>query len=499
MRLRYKYKLLVSFLAGSFLPLAYSPFDFFWIAPLCYAVLFYSWSSLSPSRTFWCGFSFGCASFFSGIHWVYVSIHDFGQLHPFAAAALTLALVMILACYIALTGWIAAYWFPNDGPCAWIGVFPAVWVLVEWLRGWFLSGFGWLSAGYSQTDSWLIGFAPIGGVYLISWMVLLTAGFIVCVATYASRKRMVVASCLGILWAIGLLLSKFSWGDPTGRLLTVSLVQGAVPQDLKWRPEQFEPSLELYQRLTEDSAGSRLILWPEAAIPALYNTVEGFLEGVHDRASELGGTVALGILRDSPEGGSLQNSLVVLGEDPRFYNKRHLVPYGEVFPVPSFMRRWLRLMNLPYTDIVAGEPNQLPLEIAGEKAAVTICYEDLFGAEQLHYFPDASLIVNVSNDAWFGNTIAPHQHLQIARMRSAEVSRYTLRAANTGISGVIDPRGRIVANLPQFEPNVLNTAIQGYTGKTPYVLWGNYLVVISVLMVLFTQFLVTKFIIRPET
>ena len=163
------------------------------------------------------------------------------------------------------------------------------------------------------------------------------------------------------------------------------------------------------------------------------------------------------------------------------------------------MRRWLRLMNLPYTDIVAGEPNQLPLEIAGEKAAVTICYEDLFGAEQLHYFPDASLIVNVSNDAWFGNTIAPHQHLQIARMRSAEVSRYTLRAANTGISGVIAPRGRIVANLPQFDPNVLNTAIQGYTGKTPYVLWGNYLVVISVLMVLFTQFLVTKFIIRPET
>lgn len=437
--------------------------------------------------------------FFSGIHWVYVSIHDFGQLHPFAAAGLTLALVIILACYIALTGWISAYWFPNDGPCAWLVVFPAAWVLVEWLRGWFLSGFGWLSAGYSQTDSWLIGFAPIGGVYLISWMVLLTAGSILCVATCASRKRIVVASCLAILWAIGLLLSKFSWGDPTGRLLTVSLVQGAVPQHLKWQPEQLDPTLELYQRLTEDSAGSRLILWPEAAIPALYNTVEGFLEGVHDRAAELGGTVALGILRDSPEGGSLQNSLVVLGEDPRFYIKRHLVPYGEVFPVPSFMRRWLRLMNLPYTDIVAGEPNQLPLEIAGEKAAVTICYEDLFGAEQLHYFPEASLIVNVSNDAWFGNTIAPHQHLQIARMRSAEVSRYTLRAANTGISGVIDPRGQVVANLPQFEPNVLKTAIQGYTGKTPYVIWGNYLVVIGALMVLFAQFLVTKFIIRPDT
>jgi apolipoprotein N-acyltransferase len=497
--LRYRYKLLASFLAGLLLPLAYSPFDLFWLAPLCYAVLFYSWSGLSPSRTFWCGFSFGCASFFSGIHWVYVSIHDFGQLHFFAAAGLTLALVMVLACYVALAGWAAARWFPNDGPRAWLVVFPAVWVLVEWFRGWFLSGFGWLSVGYSQTDSWLMGFAPVGGVYLISWTVLFTAGSILCMATCASRMRIVIAFCLAMLWASGLVLSKLSWGEPTGRLLTVSLVQGAVPQDLKWQPQQFAPTLELYQRLTEDSAGSRLILWPEAAIPALYHTVEGFLKDVHDRAAELGSTVALGILRDDPGGGTLQNALVVLGEDPRFYIKRHLVPYGEVFPVPSFIRRWLRLMNLPYTDVVAGDPKQPALEIAGETVAITICYEDLFGAEQLHYFPEASLIVNVSNDAWFGDTIAPHQHLQVARMRSAEVSRYTLRAANTGISGVIDPRGRVVARSPQFEPHVLKTAVQGYTGQTPYVLWGNYLVVISALALLFAQFLVTKFTIRPGT
>ena len=499
MCLRYRYKLLASFLAGLFLPLAYSPFDLFWLAPLCYAVLFYSWSGLSPSRTFWCGFSFGCASFFSGIHWVYVSIHDFGQLHSFAAAGLTLALVMVLACYVALTGWVAARWFPNNGPRAWLGVFPAVWVLVEWLRGWFLSGFGWLAAGYSQTDSWLMGFAPVGGVYLISWLVLITAGAILCMATCASRTRIVAVACLVAIWSVGLILSKLSWGEPTGRVLTVSLVQGAVPQNLKWQPQQLNPTLELYQRLTEDSAGSRLILWPEAAIPALYHTVEGFLKDVQDRAAESGSTVALGVLRDDPGGGTFQNTLVVLGEDPRFYVKRHLVPYGEVFPVPSFMRRWLRLMNLPYADAVAGEPKQVPLEVAGETVAITICYEDLFGAEQLHYFPEASLIVNISNDAWFGNTIAPHQHLQVARMRSAEVSRYTLRAANTGISGVIDPRGRVVARSPQFEPHVLKTAIQGYTGQTPYVLWGNYLIVLSALTVLFSQFLITKFTIRPGT
>ena len=179
--------------------------------------------------------------------------------------------------------------------------------------------------------------------------------------------------------------------------------------------------------------------------------------------------------------------------------KRHLVPYGEYFPVPGFVRNWLRLMNLPYSDVVPGEAGQPPLEVAGETVAVTICYEDVFGAEQLHYLPDATLLVNVSNDAWFGDSIAPPQHLQIARVRAAEVGRYLLRATNTGISGIIDPRGDVVAFSPSFEPHVLRGVVWGFTGSTPYARWGNYAVVTAMLVLLLSQSLTTKFTIRPAT
>ncbi len=499
MQLTFAHKLLTASTAGLLLPLAYAPFDLFWVAPLSYAALFYVWSGLTPFKAMWTGFAFGCTSFFVGVHWVYVSIHDFGSAHPFLAGTITVALVLFLACYVALTGWLAARWFPTEGSRAWLVVFPALFVFTEWCRGWLLSGFGWLAAGYSQTDSWLMGYAPMGGVYLMSWAVLLTAGALLCFAFGNLKRRIAVGVGLVVLWGTGFFLGQHRWGEPTGNVLTVALVQGAVPQDLKWQPEQLGPTLELYQRLTGESEGSRLIIWPEAAIPALYDRVSGYLDGIREWAAERGSTVALGILRPDPEGGTFQNTVVVLGERPSFYVKRHLVPYGEVFPVPGFVRRWLRLMSLPYTDAVAGAPGQAPLTMAGETVGVTICYEDVFGAEQIHYLPEATLLVNVSNDAWFGDTIAPHQHLQIARVRSAEVSRYTLRAANTGISAIIDPRGRIVDRSPQFEPHVLKGAVQGYTGRTPYAVWGNYLAVAAALIVVLSQFVTTKLTIRPRT
>lgn len=499
MQLTFTHKLLTVSTAGLLLPLAYAPFDLFWVAPLSYAALFYVWSGLTPLKALWTGFAFGCTSFFVGVHWVYVSIHDFGSAHPFLAGTITVALVLFLACYVALTGWLAARWFPTEGSRAWLVVFPALFVLTEWCRGWLLSGFGWLAAGYSQTDSWLMGYAPMGGVYLMSWAVLLTAGALLCFAFGNLKRRIAVGVGLVVLWGTGFFFGQHRWGEPTGNVLTVALVQGAVPQDLKWQPEQLGPTLELYQRLTGESEGSRLIIWPEAAIPALYDRVSGYLDGIREWAAERGSTVALGILRPDPEGGTFQNTVVVLGERPSFYVKRHLVPYGEVFPVPGFVRRWLRLMSLPYTDAVAGAPGQAPLTMAGETVGVTICYEDVFGAEQIHYLPEATLLVNVSNDAWFGDTIAPHQHLQIARVRSAEGARYTLRAANTGISAIIDPRGRIVDRSPQFEPHVLKGAVQGYTGRTPYAVWGNYLAVAAALIVVLSQFVTTKLTIRPRT
>jgi len=490
---------LVLLAAGGVLPFAYAPFGYFWIAPLSFALLMYCWQGTSPAQAFRFGFAFGLASFLGGVHWVYLSVHDVNQAPAAFAVLATLALVAVLALFVAATGWVAARWFTTDGPRAWLGALPALWVLTEWMRGWVFTGFGWLSTGYSQSDSWLMGYAAVGGVHLMSWFVALSAGALLTLSFAKKRSRIVAATVLVAVWVGGYVAGGVSWTTADGRALSVALVQGAIPQELKWQQSQFLPTLELYRELTAQNPNSELIVWPEVAIPARYGDVTDYLASIRAWADEHNSNVMLGILREDPNGGGIQNVLVAFNASPSIYVKRHLVPYGEYFPLPGFARNWLRLMGLPFNDVAAGDPGQDALEVAGQIIAVMICYEDVFGAEQLGYFPEATLIVNVSNDAWFGDSIAPHQHMQIARVRSAEVGRYTLRATNTGISGIIDPTGSVVAQAPQFEPHVLNGSVRSFVGRTPYTLWGNYLVVISALAILLGQLLTTKFTIRPGT
>lgn len=492
-------KLILAGIAGALMPLAYAPFGYFLLAPVCLALLMLVWVKASPRQAFLRGFAFGAASFLAGMYWIYISVHGYGGAHPLLAGTVTLLLVAILAVFPAAVGWIAARWFTVGGPGAWLGVLPALWVLSEWCRGWVLSGMGWLSVGYSQVDSWIIGYAPIGGVHLMSWAVLLTAGALLTTVRCPGRPRMIAMAALGLVWVAAYFLAQHRWTSPDSDILTVALAQGAVPQELKWQRSQFVTTLDLYRRLTEQASGSDLIIWPEAAIPALYDQVEDYLEEIRGLAAQDGGSVLLGILRADPETGAVQNALVALGAQPSFYLKRHLVPYGEYFPVPNFVREWLRLLELPYTDISPGPPDQPPLRVAGQRLAVTICYEDVFGAEQLHYMPDASLLVNVSNDAWFGDSIAPHQHLDIARVRAVEVGRYMLRATNTGITAIIDPSGRVIARSPQFEPDLLKGAVQGFQGSTPFALWGNYAVVLLAFAALATQRRTTKLTMRLGT
>jgi apolipoprotein N-acyltransferase len=281
--------------------------------------------------------------------------------------------------------------------------------------------------------------------------------------------------------------------------VSVALVQGAIPQTLKYVPEQLPVMFDTYSRLTEAHHGTDLIVWPEAAIPELYERVSEQVHEIAQAAERQGSALLLGILLAHEPSRSYQNVVISATEPPAVYAKRHRVPFGEYYPVPRFAKEWLRLANLPVTDQVPGTTGQPPLDAAGQRIAVTICYEDLFGAEQLHYMPDATLLVNVSNDAWFGDSIAPHQHLQIARVRAAEVGRYQLRSTNTGVSAVIDPWGGIVATLPQFAPGVLVGSVQGFTGITPYARWGNAPIVAAVFLLLALQFATTKLTIRPRT
>ena len=490
----------LALIAGLALPLAFAPFQQFWIAPVSYALLLWCWKDTRPGDAFRLGLVFGIGSFGAGTYWTYIAVAEFGEAPVALAVALSLGLMTTLALFVAAAGYAAARWFKTSGAVAWLATLPALWVLTEWLRGWMFSGFGWLAAGYSQTDSYLMGYAPVLGLHGMSFAVVASAGALTALAFGSRAARLAAATVLVVVWGLAFALHGRDWTQPKPRDLSVALVQGAVPQTIKWDPDQLAASLQLYKRLTERNAGTNLIVWPEAAIATLYEFVPDYLADLRAWSEAHRSSVMFGILRRTPgDTQTFQNVLVALTTPEQLYVKRHLVPFGEYFPVPAFVRSWMRLMSLPYTDATPGDDTQPPVEVAGELVGVTICYEDVFGAEQLHYLPEATLLVNVSNDAWFGDSIAPHQHLQIARVRAAEAGRYLLRATNTGITAIIDQHGGIVSRGPQFEPVVLNAVVRGYTGATPYARWGNYPVIVAALLVLLVQLPITKFTIRPRT
>jgi apolipoprotein N-acyltransferase len=273
-------------------------------------------------------------------------------------------------------------------------------------------------------------------------------------------------------------LKSSEWTETAGQPIQVTLIQAGIPQDQKWLPEQREPTMNFYRDETLAAMDSALIVWPEVAVPSVSNRVEEYLESL-DKISRLTSqTILLGILETEVQRTgetNIYNSVLLIdGQRRQAYRKRHLVPFGEYFPVPAMVREWLRMMNLPFSDLSPGEDRQ-PLLVAadGTPLAVAICYEDAFSAEMRYAFPEAALLINVSNDAWFGDSIAPHQHLQIARMRSLEFGRSTIRATNTGISAFIDARGKVLRSGEQFKPVTITMKVEPRTGTTPYTSNGN--------------------------
>lgn len=479
-----KLRFLLAAVAGALLPLAFAPFGYFWLAPLSLGVLFALWQGVSAREGFWLGGAFGWASFLAGTHWVFFSIYEFGGTSAFLAGGLTLGMVAILGLYPALVGWLWARMFPRATPVVGLALLPALWALSEWVRGWFLSGFGWLSLGYSQIDSWLVGYVPVAGVLGAGFAVSLTAACIVQIVSGRGLKPRLVGVALALsVWLGGFFLTGVSFTQPKGPPLQAALLQAAIPQSEKWLARQRLPTLDLYRNLTREQHGAELIIWPEAAIPVLYDRVIDYLDSIQADAASAGSTVLLGILKDDPNG-SFQNTLLALTESRQFYYKRKLVPFGEYFPVPQFVRNWMRLQSLPYTDAEAGSDGQLPLVVGDHRLGATICYEDAFGADQRHMNRSATLLVNVSNDAWFGDSIAPHQHLEISRIRAVEAGRFLLRATNTGITAVLDPWGNVVAVGPQFETAVVRATVTGFDGATPYTRVGDWPLLAGAFLVL---------------
>jgi apolipoprotein N-acyltransferase len=469
--------------AGSLLPLAFSPFDLFPLAVLAPAVLFLLWREVSPVRAAWRGLLFGLGMFGVGVSWVYVSMHHYGNMPAPLAGLAVFLFVAGLSLYPALLGWLQARFFPKPGAWHPVVALPALWVLFEWTRGWFLTGFPWLHLGYSQVASPLAGYGAWLGVYGVSFFCALSAGLLVAGMRAPEKFLRLFLPLLVAVWVAGWFAGRFEWVRPVNSPLQVTLIQGNVPLDSKWQPGSRRAIMDRYSMLTAEAPWSDLIVWPESAIPATLDEVDpDLLANLRHRSRNASVDFLIGIVERDKDG-NYYNSVLGIGPSSGIYRKQHLVPFGEYPPLDPLFRWLMRNLQIPMSDFSAGAPDQPPLVAAGQKIGMSVCYEDAFGEEVIRALPQASLLVNVSEDAWFGDSLAPHQRLQMARMRALETGRPMLRATNTGPSVAIDHRGRVLVRSPQFRTYSLTATVQPMQGTTPYVRWGNWPVVLVLVFV----------------
>jgi len=467
----------VAFGAGALLSCAFAPLQWWPLAILCPAVLMWLWEEATPRAAARTGFWFSFGTFLAGTYWLYVSIHVLGEAPVWLTIALMLGLIGIMALYNALIGYGVARWVPRGSAWRWLIGMPAAWMIIEWWRGWFLSGFSWLSLGYSQTDTWLGRLAPVLGVYGVSLVVLLSAGALVALVRGSGRVRLAAAVVLIAPWVAGALLGPVRWTKPSGPPVSVALIQANIPQEDKWDESHRDEILERYRKMTESALGAKLIVWPEAALPDLANNLLPYIALVDREAQARGSSLVMGVLHASEDGHHYYDSILALGNPPSWYSKDHLVPFAEFFPVPHFVRNWLRLMSLPYESFDRGGVHQAPLPVAGLQLGATVCYEVGYGAYMLGMLPKADALVNVTNDGWFGHSTARYEQFQMARMRALEEGRDMIVATNDGISAVIGPRGEIQASAPPFQSYVLRSSVTPRSGLTPYARVGNWLIV----------------------
>lgn len=464
---------------GALLPLAFAPFHWWPLAILLAALLLWLWQGQTPRRAAWLGLLFGLGAFSVGIYWIYISLHYYGNAPPAFAGLVTLLLILLMASYVAVAGWLLARLAPALGPIRWLLVAPALWGLLEWTRSWLFSGFPWLALGYSQTDSALAGLAPYVGVFGVGWAVMLSAGLLLLALQGDRRARAWALGLAVALWTGAWGLGKIGWTTPAGDPVRVSLVQGNIAQEKKWLPENQQRTLEQYIRLTAPvMTESQVIIWPEAAIPLFYQEVGEFTQALQQEARDTGADFLIGIPWGDMSAEVYHNSVISLGGANGFYHKRRLVPFGEYLPFRWALNIFRRYVDIPMADFTPGDSEQPLLRAAGRPVGISICFEAVFGSEIRRSLPQAQWLVNVSNDAWFGDSLAPHQHLQINRMRALEMGRWLARATNTGLTAIIDDHGRIVAEGDPAVAEVVRGQVQPLTGATPYARWGDRFIVL---------------------
>ncbi|NOT64826.1 MAG: apolipoprotein N-acyltransferase [Methylotenera sp.] len=484
------------FSLGAICVLGFAPFYFYPASILSLIGLFYYWhQSNTPKQAAIAGFIYGLGLFGTGIYWIYISLHDFGNMPMLFAGLVTFLLCAFMALFPALVGFLSIK-FSGSKPQIRLIAIPVLWALADWTRGWIFTGFPWLTIGYSQVPySALAGYMPIIGVYGVSMI----TGFIASLIGFWLAKKPISAvwrrnsiAAIFLIWVTGSVLKWVEWTAPTGKPISVALLQGNISQDIKWAPETAMRTLKQYLDMAEAS-DAKLIIMPETAMPVLSSELPNELvTRLQQHVKKNQGAILVGVVER--ENGEYFNSVLSINAaKPEVYRKSHLVPFGEFIPLKIALG-WVYsdLLNMPLSDLSRGSIHQQPMDIAGEKVAVNICYEDVFGEEIIRQLPQATLLVNASNDAWYGTSYAADQHMQFSQARALETGRTVLRATNTGATAIIDSHGYVLAHAPHFTTTTLNVQAQGYSGSTPYVRWGNWLFLSICFAALFFIFLASR-------
>ena len=481
---------LPALMAGALVVLAFAPLGWFPLAFLSLAVLAGLLERASSARAgFGLGFAWGLGAFLAGVSWLYIALERYGGMPPPLAALAIFLFCAFLALYPALAGACYARW-RRGGMLRRAMFFAALWLLSEWLRGTLLTGFPWLSIGYSQTPpSPFAAYLPVIGVYGVGGLIAFVSGLagVLCAQSIASpqmpRRPNVAIAVAWVMFILvgGVPLSRHVWVEPDGEALAVSLIQTNIEQSLKWDASKFGEMLNINAELVEAARGEVVVLPETALTTPIHWLPEGYLNRLTGIVGERGHSLVTGVF--TYDEGQYQNAAVVLGADGgQVYAKRHLVPFGEYSP--PFFGWFYRLVDIPMSRQRPGAKVQPPLVLSGRKIAVNICYEDVFGAELISSLPQAGLMLNLSNLAWYGDSLAQPQHLQIARVRAMESGRPMLRSTNTGMTALVLPDGSVPAVLPAFTRGVLEIELPAWRGLTPYARWGDALALGVALIIL---------------
>lgn len=461
-------------LLGAFAILAYAPFGVSAVMLISLSGLFWLWTKATSARYFiQIGLWFGLGFFGVGVSWLMSSMYIYSGMSMALSLLATFIFILFLSLYFAFAGWVVSLLYqPEKIGLSVALIMPTVWTFFELIRASLLGGFPFLMTGNTHLFTWLDGYAPVFGVIGVSFAVSLTAGLLVWM--FLARNWLFPSLLMFTIWFAGLGFKDEPWVEKAGSTVDVALLQGNVSQDKKWQPDYFLPTLKTYIGLTKENMSADVIVWPETAIPAYFDVAQkGVLYSFLEDAKLLQKDILLGTITRNKETGEYFNALVNARDPSMVYEKHHLVPFSEFFPFSGMFKVLSNLFDIPFSEFSAGTENPQPMELAGKKVGLSICYEMAFGAELARNLHDSQFLITVSNDAWFADTLQPYQQRQDVQMRALELGREIVRSTNTGLTIHAGIDGSIVAEIPAYEVGALRAEVQPYQGQTPFVKWQN--------------------------